>query len=61
MAKKKLAAYQAKRDFDKTSEPSGKASMKRAKYPRFIIQKASRLHYDLRLEHLRSPGQALGG
>jgi bifunctional non-homologous end joining protein LigD len=53
MAKKKLASYQAKRDFGKTSEPTGKASIKRAKYPRFIIQKhaASRLHYDLRLEH----------
>jgi bifunctional non-homologous end joining protein LigD len=55
MAKKKLAAYQAKRDFKKTSEPSGrhKASMKHAEYPRFVIQKhaASRLHYDLRLEH----------
>jgi bifunctional non-homologous end joining protein LigD len=53
MAKKKLAAYQAKRDFGKTSEPSGKASIKHAEYPRFIVQKhaASRLHYDLRLEH----------
>ena len=53
MAKKKLAAYQAKRDFQKTSEPSGKSSVKRAEYPRFIVQKhaATRLHYDLRLEH----------
>ena len=53
MAKKKLASYQAKRDFRKTSEPSGKASIERADYPRFIVQKhaASRLHYDLRLEH----------
>ena len=53
MAKKKLAPYQAKRDFRKTSEPSGKASIERADYPRFIVQKhaASRLHYDLRLEH----------
>ena len=53
MAKKKLAAYQAKRDFKKTSEPSGKASIKRAEYPRFVVQKhaATRLHYDLRLEH----------
>jgi bifunctional non-homologous end joining protein LigD len=41
MAKKKLAAYQVKRDFDKTSEPSGKASTT-------IVHKhaASRLHYD---------------
>jgi bifunctional non-homologous end joining protein LigD len=53
MAKKKLVAYQAKRDFKKTSEPSGKASIKRADYPRFVVQKhaATRLHYDLRLEH----------
>jgi bifunctional non-homologous end joining protein LigD len=53
MAKKKLVAYQAKRDFKKTSEPSGKAAIKRAEYPRFVIQKhaATRLHYDLRLEH----------
>ena len=53
MAKKKLAAYQAKRDFKKTSEPSGKAKIRAAEYPRFVIQKhaATRLHYDLRLEH----------
>ena len=53
MAKKKLAAYRAKRDFKRTSEPSGKGSLKRAEYPRFIVQKhaATRLHYDLRLEH----------
>ena len=53
MAKNKLAAYQAKRDFKKTSEPSGKSLIQRAEYPRFIVQKhaATRLHYDLRLEH----------
>ena len=53
MAKKKLADYQAKRDFKKTSEPSGKAKVRAAEYPRFVIQKhaATRLHYDLRLEH----------
>jgi bifunctional non-homologous end joining protein LigD len=53
MAKKKLADYQSKRDFTKTSEPSGKASISPAGYPRFVIQKhaATRLHYDLRLEH----------
>src|SRR6476659_9226825 len=53
MAKKKLAAYQAKRDFHKTSEPSGRTPIKRAEYPLFIVQKhaATRLHYDLRLEH----------
>ena len=47
-----MLAYRAKRDFKKTSEPSGKASINRAEYPRFVIQKhdATRLHYDLRLE-----------
>src|ERR1700736_1565318 len=52
MAADKLSLYQAKRDFTKTAEPSGKAHVKPAEYPRFVIQKhaASRLHYDLRLE-----------
>ena len=53
MAKKKLAAYRTKRDFKKTLEPTGSKPVKRARYPRFVIQKhaATRLHYDLRLEH----------
>ena len=53
MARKKLAEYRAKRDFSKTGEPSGKATIREAEYPRFVIQKhaARRLHYDLRLEH----------
>jgi bifunctional non-homologous end joining protein LigD len=48
----KLAAYDAKRDFSKTAEPSGKTKVRSAEYPRFVIQKhaASRLHFDLRLE-----------
>jgi len=48
----KLTRYQAKRDFSKTAEPSGKTHVKPAEYPRFVIQKhdATRLHYDLRLE-----------
>src|SRR5947209_1947483 len=52
MAADKLSLYQAKRDFTKTAEPSGKGRVKAAEYPRFVIQKhaASRLHYDLRLE-----------
>jgi bifunctional non-homologous end joining protein LigD len=52
MARGKLAAYQAKRDFGRTAEPSGRAGIRKAKYPRFVIQKhaARRLHYDLRLE-----------
>ncbi len=52
MAKKKLAEYRAKRDFEKTAEPAGKTAVRAAEYPRFVIQKhdATRLHYDLRLE-----------
>jgi len=52
MATDDLTLYQAKRDFTKTAEPSGKTHVKPAEYPRFVIQKhaASRLHYDLRLE-----------
>ena len=46
-----LQPYHAKRKFDATPEPRGKRA--RAKGSRFVIQKhaASRLHYDLRLEH----------
>lgn len=53
MAKRKLADYQAKRDFAKTAEPRGTVEVGRAEYPRFVVQKhdATRLHYDLRLEH----------
>ncbi len=48
----KLAKYRAKRDFTKTSEPSGEPNPIPAKSRRFVIQKhaATRLHYDLRLE-----------
>ena len=53
MAARKLAAYQAKRDFKKTAEPSGEAGVAPSARARFVIQKhaATRLHYDLRLEH----------
>jgi bifunctional non-homologous end joining protein LigD len=57
MAREKLSNYQAKRDFTKTAEPSGKASRGKATVaksdrPRFVVQKhdATRLHYDFRLE-----------
>ena len=58
MAKRtKLAEYERKRDFSKTSEPGSKrkARAKRApkrRHPRFSFQKhaATSLHYDLRLE-----------
>ena len=46
-----LKTYRAKRDFTKTVEPRGKARSQKGH--RYVIQKhdASRLHYDLRLEH----------
>jgi bifunctional non-homologous end joining protein LigD len=52
MIKKLLANYRAKRDFSKTAEPSGSATVKTSKGLRFVVQKhaASHLHYDLRLE-----------
>jgi bifunctional non-homologous end joining protein LigD len=47
-----LSTYRAKRDFQKTAEPSGEAQVKPSNRRRFVIQKhdATRLHYDLRLE-----------
>src|SRR6056297_2431404 len=53
---KKLNEYQQKRQFDRTSEPSGSiAKQKQSKQSdgrTYVIQKhaASRLHYDFRLE-----------
>jgi bifunctional non-homologous end joining protein LigD len=49
----KLAAYQAKRDFGRTPEPSGRSRSRAPKGGRrFVVQRhrARRLHYDLRLE-----------
>lgn len=51
-----LEQYRAKRDFKKTSEPSGDATIAKAKADGgglFVMHKhaATRLHYDLRLEH----------
>ncbi|CAN5203612.1 DNA ligase D [soil metagenome] len=54
MAQAKLARYQSMRDFEVTAEPSGKtAKVVKSDRLRFVIQKhaATRLHYDLRLEH----------
>jgi bifunctional non-homologous end joining protein LigD len=47
-----LSNYRAKRDFNKTSKPSGETPVKPRNRRRFVIQKldATRLHYDLRLE-----------
>jgi bifunctional non-homologous end joining protein LigD len=51
--RRSLATYQSKRDFEVTAEPSGDVDAPVAQRARFVIQKhaASRLHYDLRLEH----------
>lgn len=53
-AKGPLAKYKSKREFDKTSEPEGKAIEGENKH-RFVIQlhhaKKARDHYDLRLEN----------
>lgn len=48
----KLEAYRRKRDFAKTSEPSGSSRRKTQGKPRFSVQKhrSKSLHYDLRLE-----------
>jgi len=54
MATRKLARYQEMRDFEKTAEPSGRdAGVAASPRLRFVIQRhaATRLHYDLRLEH----------
>jgi bifunctional non-homologous end joining protein LigD len=52
VATRKLSTYRAKRNFSKTSEPSGQRIVSAAPRLRFVIQKhaARRLHYDLRLE-----------
>jgi bifunctional non-homologous end joining protein LigD len=52
MNMKKLKTYSSKRDFTKTSEPSGIGKMKRTKSAIFVVQEhhASRLYYDFRLE-----------
>jgi bifunctional non-homologous end joining protein LigD len=49
---KKLAEYEAKRDFKKTPEPGAKVPKKETKAPRFVVQEhhARRLHWDFRLE-----------
>lgn len=51
MSEDKLKEYKEKRDFRRTSEPSGEGA-KPSDKPIFVIQKhdASNLHYDFRLE-----------
>jgi bifunctional non-homologous end joining protein LigD len=49
---KKLAEYEAKRDFEQTPEPGAKVPRKATNAPRFVVQEhhARRLHWDFRLE-----------
>ena len=49
----KLDRYRAKRDFKSTPEPSGRSAKRRKDAPRFVVQEhsATRLHWDLLLEH----------
>ena len=48
-----LEEYRRKRDFTKTPEPAGTTKKRKTRALFFCVQKhlASRLHYDLRLEH----------
>src|SRR6188472_2762852 len=52
MADDLLKEYRAKRDFRRTSEPSGEERASKGEGRRYLIQKhaATRLHYDFRLE-----------
>jgi len=49
----KLKDYERKRDFGKTPEPGAGDSGEAGELPRFVVQEhhATRLHWDLRLEH----------
>ncbi|RYE46048.1 MAG: ATP-dependent DNA ligase, partial [Hyphomicrobiales bacterium] len=53
MAQGKLSTYRRKRNFKQTAEPSGRGKVAASPHARFVVQKhdATRLHYDLRLEH----------
>ena len=53
MPRQKLNEYERKRDFGATPEPAGKRGRRAGRAPRFVVQQhhATRLHWDLRLEH----------
>ncbi len=54
MARDQLGSYRSKRDFGSSPEPAGAAGDgNHADAPRFVVQEhhATRLHWDLRLEH----------
>ncbi len=53
MTPDKLGSYRSKRDFEQTPEPPPRRARKGPKQPRFVVQQhhATRLHWDLRLEH----------
>ena len=48
-----LSEYERRRDFGKTAEPAPRKPARRKGAPRFVVQQhdATRLHWDLRLEH----------
>jgi bifunctional non-homologous end joining protein LigD len=50
---KKLKEYERKRDFERTPEPGADGGEAVGDLPRFVVQEhhATRLHWDLRLEH----------
>ena len=53
MSKPKLKEYERKRDFRRTPEPGAGGTADEPELPRFVVQEhhATRLHWDLRLEH----------
>ena len=51
--KRSLKEYERKRDFERTPEPGGRRDAGEGEQARFVVQEhhATRLHWDLRLEH----------